>query len=736
MRASRTLVAVLVTLSLAASVRAAVAEWQWYAEVPDSPTLALVLTSLVGLAWALTGAVLAWSRPGNPVGWLMLAVGALTQVSVGQYGAARLAQQTESPRVADRPLDLALDIGVGFLIFVLLGLLPLLYPSGRLRSRPRRVIAGAVVVGAALFQAQVLRSELDPSAARPFGDSGGTVGLLGWVPLTLLGVACAAGWVSAVIRVTRSSAPERQQLAWLLAAVVLGLVTTPFVGPWLQVAVLYLLPVAVAVGILRYRLLGIEVVLRRGLVYVVLTLGIVAVQALAAVVVGVRLGGTALTGVVAAAVVAVGLSPARAWLQRGVDRLLYGPRPDPVSAVSDLGVALATSEPARLVDAAVDSVEQSLRPGGLRLEDSSGATLVTRGLSSPPETGSGLAETGPHGIRHLGREWLTVPLVVGGETVGTLHLASRQRDGSWTGAERRLAEALAPQVAVALRALDLNADLEAQRDAVVEARREERERLRHDLHDGLGPSLTGIGLGLQAVDDALAGGDVDQGREIAGVLRAETAATVTEIRRIIDDLRPAGLSSQGLAPALRRAVASIARQVPVEVSVAELPDLPRDVEDAVFRIALEAVTNLTRHAVADRARVSLGRDECGDVVLVVGDDGVGFDPAAPAGVGIRSMRSRADSIGGSLLIDTGVDGTTVRLTVPAAALREAAAATPAPSALTAPALTAPALTAPPVRSAPVPPAALHSAPVPPAASGPTLAPTSSDPAHSPVELVP
>jgi len=181
--------------------------------------------------------------------------------------------------------------------------------------------------------------------------------------------------------------------------------------------------------------------------------------------------------------------------------------------------------------------------------------------------------------------------------------------------------------------------------------------------------------------------------------------------------------------------------VPVEVSVAELPDLPRDVEDAVFRIALEAVTNLTRHAVADRARVSLGRVECGDVVLVVGDDGVGFDPAAPAGVGIRSMRSRADSIGGSLLIDTGVDGTTVRLTVPAAALREAAAATPAPSALTAPALTAPALTAPaltapPVRSAPVPPAALHSAPVPPAASGPTLAPTSSDPAHSPVELVP
>ena len=87
--------------------------------------------------------------------------------------------------------------------------------------------------------------------------------------------------------------------------------------------------------------------------------------------------------------------------------------------------------------------------------------------------------------------------------------------------------------------IDLNADLEAQRDAVVEARREERERLRHDLHDGLGPSLTGIGLGLQAVDDALAGGDVDQGREIAGVLRAETAATVTEIRRIIDDLRPA-----------------------------------------------------------------------------------------------------------------------------------------------------------------------------------------------------
>ena len=96
----------------------------------------------------------------------------------------------------------------------------------------------------------------------------------------------------------------------------------------------------------------------------------------------------------------------------------------------------------------------------------------------------------------------TVPLRVGGRELGRLQVAARSPGEPYTDGDRRLLAALAPQVAVVVRALELAEALEAERDQVVAVTRQERQRLRRDLHDGLGPSLSGVSLGLQALQDA------------------------------------------------------------------------------------------------------------------------------------------------------------------------------------------------------------------------------------------
>ena len=150
-----------------------------------------------------------------------------------------------------------------------------------------------------------------------------------------------------VVRLFRSRPPERQQLAWLLLIVVpmfsTGLI--PGQPEWLLTLELYLIPVAVGVGVFRYNLLGIEVVLRRGLVYGSLTAVVVAAYPAVSVIAGTQLRGAPLPGVVAAALVAVALTPLRDRLQNAVDRLVYGERRDQLRAVTRLGDQVAADEP-------------------------------------------------------------------------------------------------------------------------------------------------------------------------------------------------------------------------------------------------------------------------------------------------------------------------------------------------------------------------------------------------------
>ncbi|WP_158852220.1 sensor histidine kinase [Saccharothrix deserti] len=183
-------------------------------------------------------------------------------------------------------------------------------------------------------------------------------------------------------------------------------------------------------------------------------------------------------------------------------------------------------------------------------------------------------------------------------------------------------------------------------DAADEARR----RLLRDLHDGLGPSLAAIGLGLRAARH-LALHDPGSASTLLARLEEEVHTAVDEIRRLVSGACPAVLARLGLIGAVRAHVASLTDRYPVQVDVqcADVPDLPVAVQVAAYRIICEALTNVVRHAGARHCSVRLRLDGCLHVEVV--DDGVGAVVDGGDGVGLGSMCERAREVGGTWLME-------------------------------------------------------------------------------------
>jgi signal transduction histidine kinase len=200
-------------------------------------------------------------------------------------------------------------------------------------------------------------------------------------------------------------------------------------------------------------------------------------------------------------------------------------------------------------------------------------------------------------------------------------------------------------------AADLTTQLQRSRERLVTAREEERRRIRRDLHDGLGPVLAGIAMQLDAAR-RLTRRDQDAADQLLQHLREQTQAAIADIRRLVYELRPPALDDLGLAGALARHAASCSTPGGPQVSVDAdpgLPALPAAVEVAAYRIATEAVTNITRHAGARTATVTLAAAD-GVLLVEVADDGRGISPGHRAGVGLISMRERAEELGGSCTV--------------------------------------------------------------------------------------
>ncbi len=222
-----------------------------------------------------------------------------------------------------------------------------------------------------------------------------------------------------------------------------------------------------------------------------------------------------------------------------------------------------------------------------------------------------------------------------------------------------------PLLAQTLRARALALDLKESRTTAIAAIEEERRRLRRDLHDGLGPTLSGIAHTAAAARNTMAT-DPETADVLLQGLRSDAAAAVGEIRRLVYDMRPPALDELGLIAALRQQVGVMrtpdGSPMHVFVEADELPALLASVEVAAFRIATEAVTNSTRHSGTNRAWLQL-RHEPDDLVVTVRDEGTSRAPWVP-GVGVSSMRERAAEIGGTVDIVANTNGSTVSARLP------------------------------------------------------------------------
>jgi signal transduction histidine kinase len=256
-----------------------------------------------------------------------------------------------------------------------------------------------------------------------------------------------------------------------------------------------------------------------------------------------------------------------------------------------------------------------------------------------------------------------IPLVFAGEAIGQLAVESRVGDAGLTGADRRLLGELAGSVAIAAHAVRLSGALTTSRARLVSAREEERRRLRRDLHDGLGPTLFGLALGMDGVARTLG---PEHAEEIARLerLRAAAEGAVADVRRLVDDLRPRALDHLGLAGAVGEEARRLGAAV-VDVP-AMLRELPPAVEVTAYRIAAEALANAVRHAAGTGLELRLRVD--GDLRLDVLDAGPGLPDGYRAGVGISSMRERAALLGGTCTIERRRPrGTAVRVRLPLSA---------------------------------------------------------------------
>lgn len=263
------------------------------------------------------------------------------------------------------------------------------------------------------------------------------------------------------------------------------------------------------------------------------------------------------------------------------------------------------------------------------------------------------------------RSYLAIPLASRERVFGFVRL-SWTRPHAFTPRHAELATAFATQAAIAFenaRLFDL-----AQQHAAIE----ERQRLARELHDSVTQSLFSITLYARAAEIGLtqAGIDLDGtlGRSI-GQLRVLTQGALAEMRALIFELRPDALAEEGLVAALQRQAAALTARQNLPI-VVDGPDarlaLRLDVEEHLYRLVLEALNNTIKHAGAARAWVTI-RAKAGQVLVEVGDDGRGFDPALPhpGHLGLTTMAERAARSGGTLTIDsTPGQGTRVCITLP------------------------------------------------------------------------
>jgi signal transduction histidine kinase len=510
----------------------------------------------------------------------------------------------------------------------------------------------------------------------------------------------------------------RQQALVLLVGIGLGL-SGIIVFTWGPIAIHFrppantqwggiiasLYPLSIGYAILRYQLFDIRVVVRKGLVYSLLTATLTAVFLFLSLLAGYLFQGLTgrqsfLVALFPALFVAVLFQPARGRIQTFVDRAFFRREYEVRQTLTAFSRGLSTlRERGEVLRLVLDTVSETLgaKRAALWLLDDGQYRSTEAGLTETLSVEGSLAtwlsqerrplllipdDRSPQAedLRRAGAA-LAVPLPAGEQLLGILTLGEKRSGDLYTQEDLELLTTLAHSATLALENARLHEErmaiLRQQLAQVTAAQEEERQRIARELHDGVGPALASLNIRLRTARKLLER-DHHPATEEIEELADLAQANIQDIRRLIYDLRPAALDELGLVPALREYVARYREEQGLEVALA-LPEgdpstssghrerLPAPLETALFRIVQEALANVAKHAQARRVEVAMTRDR-GGVTLRIADDGQGFDPQAPrpgTHLGLWSMRERVEQLGGQFEVESAPGrGTKLVMTIP------------------------------------------------------------------------
>lgn len=425
---------------------------------------------------------------------------------------------------------------------------------------------------------------------------------------------------------------------------------------------LLLITATIAVGIVQFGLFDIELVIRRSVVYALLSVAITAAYLALAVGPGLAFGRMipVEVAVLLTIAAAVAFHPVRRRMNTWADRLVFGERVSRYRLLTDFGADLDC-------EVQVDEVLPALAAAVRRGLRSSWVRVRLRGVGDDDWLADPVGLAGfPDGTAELAQ-----PLRRAGELVGRIECGPAPEP--YTDADRELLATLAGHAATAIANARLTAqladrlgELERSRARIVSAQDTERRRIERDIHDGVQQDVVALILRLGLSRSQVARGDVGADEAFAA-LQADAGELLTDLRELARGIRPAVLADSGLMAALQARVVKMPLPVALRAdrSLRGMRFTP-DVESAAYFLVCEALTNAAKHAAAGSVVVELAAT--GSALTVsVRDDGGGVPVTGSPGVGLVNLRDRVEALGGTLLVAPGADrGMVVQASLPLA----------------------------------------------------------------------
>lgn len=431
----------------------------------------------------------------------------------------------------------------------------------------------------------------------------------------------------------------------------INLITMPII------MVLSVIPftLALTLAIVEEKLWNIDMVINRTLVYTIVTAIIFVTYVFVIGLLSFMLGEgqNLLISLLATGTIALSFQVILQFVQRVVNRLMFGQRDEPQAILSNLSQQLqATIMPEDLLRVSTTAIGQSLRVPYVAITIQHRDEIITQ------------AKYGKNGMRTQ-----SFALVHRNETVGELIVGQRSPGEALNKADLTVLSSVAQQLGAIVYAVRLQTDLKQAREKLVIAREEERRRLRRDLHDGLGPALASLPLKIDAAIDLIAE-DENTSLKLLGDVKREAQNLVIDVRRVVNDLRPPALDELGLVAALRGAISHTSNHPNSTLITFEADPVPHRIpaatEAAAYRITMEAVTNVIKHAQAGQCWVKLEFvTHPPRLLMTIEDDGVGIPHPVTPNVGLPSMRERAEELGGTFeMRPRPAGGTCICVTIP------------------------------------------------------------------------